>query len=179
MLTSIMHGFYQSANRNLYFIVNQKWLLLKDEVIMLNWTSEVISVSIVASCETCEMPKLKVNFLYIMELVLLLYSLLFTTRVEETTRQINKQKRKENLTKVQNTLHRCNIIYTLKTLSLSYKSQLWTTHCEQRTTFVYHGLGSSTSWEIFSLFFYEGAWERDWKIFLTIFYNIYLFLEAL
>ena len=63
------------------------------------------------------MPKLKVNF-YIIELVLILYSSLFTTRVEETTRQINKQKRKENLTKVQNTLLRCNIIYTLKTKSV-------------------------------------------------------------
>jgi len=49
--------------------------------------------------------------------ILVIYSSLFATRVEETTRQINKQKRKENLTKlnykVQNTLHQSNIIYTL------------------------------------------------------------------
>lgn len=29
MLTSVMHGFYQSAKRNLYFIVIQKQLLFK------------------------------------------------------------------------------------------------------------------------------------------------------
>jgi len=28
--------------------------------------------------------------------------------------------------------------------------------------------------KFFSSFFYDGAWQRDWKIFLAIFYKIYI-----
>ena len=50
---------------------------------------------------------------------------------------------------------------------MSYTSQLCTTHCE------HHNLLSLVR-NFFSSFLYKGAWKRDRKIFLAIFYGIYV-----